>query len=188
MDAIEIFFAAYGALLALAVGRLIAGAARLIEHRSTIRIGWLTPLLMLILLHDLATLISSAWRTLGSIEPGQRLVVVCLCAAGAYNLATSLVVPSALAEGQDLDAWYDKQKRYVIGGLILASLLGVEAAQVIATGSFAVMAGHWTGLSLVLNSAFYGMLVVLMLIRNRATNIFLLATLNVLYLAVMLAF
>lgn len=188
MDAIEIFFAAYGALLALAVGRLVAGAARLIEHRKAIRIGWSTPLLMLLLLFDMSSFVSSAWRTMGAIEPGQRLVLVCLGAAGAYNLATRLVVPTNVTEGLDLDAWYDRHKRYVLGGLILASLLGVELAQILATDSISVLAAHWRGLSLVLNSAFYGMLVVLMLIRNRATNIFLLATLNALYLTVTIAF
>ena len=188
MDAIEIFFAAYGALLALAVGGLITRGARLIEHRAAIRIGWLTPLLMLLLLFDMASFLSAAWRTLGASEPGQRLVLACLGAAAAYNFATRLVVPTVVTDGLDLDAWYDRQKRYVLGALILGNLLGVELAQAIATGSLTIVAAHWTGLALVLNSAFYGMLVVLMLIRNRATNILLLATLNALYLTVTIAF
>ncbi|KQV62524.1 MULTISPECIES: hypothetical protein [unclassified Caulobacter] len=188
MDAIEIFYACYGVALALAFAKVLAGAARLISHRKTIRIGWATPLLMLLLLCDVASAVTSAWRNLGVADVGVRLVLASLLAAGAYYVTASLVVPEDLAEGADLDAWFHDNKRFMAGGLLAANLLGFEVVQSLIKGPGEMLAGRWTGFSGVMNLVFYALVLVLMVVRNRVTELVMLATLNAIYVLVLLVF
>jgi hypothetical protein len=188
MDAIELFYAAYGVLLALAFAKVLSGTARLVSHRKTIRIGWATPLLMLLLLFDLASSITNAWRQLGTADPSLRLVVACLTAAGAYYLAASLVVPEVLVEDADLERRFAATKLFTVGGLLVANLMGAQVVEALIKGPAEVIATRWTGFSAVMNFAFYGLVLALLLIRNRATNIIMLATLNAIFVLVLLVF
>ncbi|MET3666686.1 hypothetical protein [Caulobacter sp. 1776] len=188
MDAIEIFFACYGVLLALSFAKVLAGAARLIAHRKTIRIGWLTPLLMLLLLFDMASAVTSGWRNLGVADISLRLVLACLSAAGAYYVIASLAVPEELQDGADLDAWFRDHKHYMAGGLLAANLLGFELVQSLIKGPAEMVAGRWMGFSGVMNLVFYALVAVLILVRNRITELVMLATLNIVYVLVLLVF
>jgi hypothetical protein len=188
MDAIDIFFVFYGALLALAAAKVLSSAARLIRHRATVRIGWATPLLLLLLLFDLSSMITGAWRILGVADPNIRLVAACLGAAGAYYLAATLAVPETLAEDEDLHAHYRTTKHFTVGGVLVANLLGAEVVQLMLRGPSEAIAARWTGFPGVMSLVFYGLLITLLLIRNRATNIVMLATLNVIFVLVLLIF
>ena len=177
-----------GALLELSFAKVLAGATRLVAHRKTIRIGWATPLLMLLLLFDLASAVSSAWRNLGVADVGVRLVLACLSAAGAYYVAASLAVPETLEDGLDLDTWFRDHKRYMAGGILAANLLGFELVQSLLKGPAEMAAARWTGFSGVMNLVFYALVAMLMLVRNRATELFMLATLNLIYVLVLVVF
>lgn len=182
MDAIEVFFAFYGALLALAAAQLMAGVTRLVKHRGSVRIGWMTPLLISLLVLDLTACATNGWRTLGSADMSLRLVLVCVLAAGAYYLAASLAIPDSLADHADLDAWYGQNKRIVVGGMLAGNLLGFEILQVAVRGIDEAVITRWTGFSALMNAMFYLLLLVMVLIRNRATDIVMLIVLNALYL------
>lgn len=188
MDAIEIFFAFYGVLLALAAAKVLSGAARVVAHRKTISIGWTTPLLMLLLLFDLASFVTSAWRNLGAIDVEMRLVFSCMLAAGAYYVSALLMVPEDLAKHPDLDAWFTEHKRFAVGGILAANILGFELVQMMIKGPLEGIVSRWSGFTGVMNLAFYTLVAVLFVIRNRATNIVMLATLNAMYLVVLIAF
>ncbi len=188
MDAIEIFFAFYAVLLALATGKLLSGAARLLEHRKTIRIGWLTPLLMLLLTFDLASFVTGAWRTLGVADISFRLVFTCLLASGAYYVAASLAAPRDLEAHPDLDAWFAEHKRWTVGGLLAANLLGFEVVQLLIKGPVEMLSSRWTGFSAVMNLIFYALIVLLIAVRNKVVDLVMLVTLNALYLVVLVAF
>ena len=186
MDAIELFLAFYGALLALATAKTLSGVARLIVHRAAIRIGWLTPLLVLLLLFDLISMVNTSWRLLGVADSNMRLVAACLGAAGAYYLAATLAVPETLGEGQDLDAHYRETKRFTIGGVLTANLLGSQAVQLMLQGPSEFVSARWTGFPGVMSLLFFGLLLTLLLIRNRMINIIMMATLNAIFVLVLL--
>lgn len=188
MDAIEVFYAFYGALLALAAGRLLAGAARLLAHRGTIRIGWMTPLLALLLVFDLAACATNGWRALGSADMSLRLVLDCMLAAGAYYMAASLIAPETLSDGLDLDVWYRQNKRYVVGGMLAGNVLGFEVMQIILNGLHETLTTRWTGFNALMNLVYYVLLIVLLLIRNRATDLVMLVVLNALYFISIVSF
>lgn len=188
MDAIEIFFAAYGVLLALAVAKLLSGAARLIRGRAMIRIGWATPLLMLLLLLDICSFINSASRLMGLADLSLRIVTVGIVASGLYYLVAALAAPDDLADWPDLDAYYDRHKHLVLGGMTLASLIGFELSAVLVKGFTETLQARWMGLQATLLATFYLLVITLFIIRNRAVNIVLLAMLNAIFLVVMFTF
>jgi hypothetical protein len=188
MDAIEVLFAFYGALLALAAGRLLSGVARLVKQREAVRIGWMTPLLTLLLVFDLAACAANGWRTLGSADMSLQVVLACMLAAGAYYFAASLAVPDGPAESTDLDDWYRRNKRYVVGGMLVGNVLGFEVLGALIKGFGETFTTRWTGFSALMNGMFYLLLVVLMLMRNRATDIAMLVVLNALYFIAILTF
>ena len=104
-----------------------------------------------------------------------------MLAASGYYLAGRLIAPTNLADRTDLDAYYDRYKVWVIGGILIASVLGFEVMSVLVKGLEETARTRWVGLSAPLVSSFYLILGVLLVIRNRATNLFLLATLNAIF-------
>lgn len=188
MDAIEIFFACYGVLLALAFAKLLSSAARLIRARETIRLGWATPLLMLLVLLDTCSFLNSASRIMGQADLGLGLVTNGVLACGFYYLIASLVAPEDLTAWPDLTAYYDKHKRLVVGGMIAGSLLGFEVTSVLVRGFSETLQVRWMGLHATLLAAFYLMIVALFFVRNRAANLVLLAMLNAIFVVVMFTF
>lgn len=181
MDAIEIFFAAYGALLALAIANLLAAAVRLIHSPSDVRIGWSTPLLLLLLFLDICSFTVGTSRSMGLADLSSTLVTTALLAAAGYCLAARLVAPSDFADWKDLDAYYDRYKIWIIGATLVASLLGFEALSLLTKGLAETLQTRWMGLWTPLILSFYVILGVLLVIRNRATNLVLLATLNAIF-------
>jgi hypothetical protein len=45
-----------------------------------------------------------------------------LVMVGIYYLAATLIFPDSPEEGPDVDDWYDRQKRLVVGGLLVANV------------------------------------------------------------------
>ncbi len=187
MDAIEVLFAFFGALLALAAARLFSGVAGVLEHRASVRVGWTTPLLTLLLMFDLAACVTNGWKALGSADMSLRVVLTCMLAGGTYYAAASLVIPRDLAAQPDLDAWCQTNKRYVVGGMVLGNLLGFEVLQALISGVNETITTRWTGFSALMNLTYYVLLIALMLVRNRIVDIALLAVLNVLYIVSLVA-
>jgi hypothetical protein len=188
MDAIEIFFAAYGVLLALAIAKVVSSAARLIRHRDALRIGWATPLLMLLVLLDTCSFLNSASKIMGLADLGLGVVTNGVLACGFYYLIAALVAPDDLTAWPDLDAYYDQHKRLVVGGMIAGSLLGFEVTSVLVRGFTETLQLRWMGLHATLLAAFYSLILALFFIRNRAINLVLLAMLNAIFVVVMFTF
>lgn len=188
MDAIEIFFTAYGALLALAIVKLLGSTVRLVRARASLRIGWSTPLLMLLLLLDICSLVNNGARLMGLADLNLALVTTSLLAGSIYYMTTAMVAPDDLSGWSNLDTYYDQNKRFVVGGMALGSLLGFEAVAVLVRGFQETLQSRWLGLSATLLLAFYLLVAVLFFVRNRAANIVLLASLNAIFLVVMFTF
>lgn len=188
MDAIDIFFTLYGALLALAVVKLLSSVVRIVRARTTVRIGWATPLLMLLLLLDICSLVNNGSRIMGLADLNLKLVATGVITASIYYLIAALVAPEDLSAWPNLDAYYDQNKRLVVGGMAVASVLGFELVSVLVRGFTETLQSRWMGFQAILLLAFYLLIVVLFAVRNRAVDIVLLATLNAIFLVVMFTF
>lgn len=78
MSAFEFLFSFYGLLLGLCIAEMAAGFSRTWDRRAVHPVGWLAPLLGLILLTDLISFWTNAWYFRDSIEVSY---IVAFCAA-----------------------------------------------------------------------------------------------------------
>ncbi len=123
MSAFEFYFTFYGLLLGFSVAEVTGGFALVLSSRARLKVGWLTPLLSLVILIDIMNFWLFAWASRDSVVIGWGLMMGGLFVAVTYYLAASLVYPRNLDESDDLDRHYWQQKRLVIGGIALANLV-----------------------------------------------------------------
>lgn len=172
MSDFEFVFSLFGLLLGLSLAEVLGGLARTLKQWRTVRLGWLTPLLGLLVMLDLC----SSWALAYSLKddiPGNFLtLVIGLVCVGLYYLAASLVFPEDTAKWPDLDAYYFEHKKAVLGG-ILASRVLARAAQ------FALGTAGWDYFPAF--AAFVVLVTAAMFARGRAANIAILAVFLSLY-------
>tara|TARA_R110000764_G_scaffold92282_2_gene175579 strand:- start:484 stop:1092 length:609 start_codon:yes stop_codon:yes gene_type:complete len=138
MSAFEFFFSFYGLVLGLSVAVIATGLATSIQHRKTIRIGWLTLLLALFVGLDIATFWDAAWHTFRDAPFSYGMLVIGLVIALVYFIAASLVFPHTITEGQDLDDHFWANKKIVL-------LLTTAANTMVAAASVAQVLGRPNG-------------------------------------------
>jgi hypothetical protein len=136
MSQFELVFAVYGLLLGLAIAEVLGGFSRALKLKrgtKAVRIGWLTPLLGMLVMLDLTSFWLLAWDARDQIYANYTTLVCVLAMVGIYYLAATLIFPDTPEEWPDFDDWYDKQNRMVIGGLLaanVASWIGVTVLDV----------------------------------------------------------
>ena len=132
--AFDFVFSLFGLLLGLSLAEVLGGLARTLKQRKVVRLGWLTPLLGLLVMLDLASSWALAWAVRDAIPATFLTLVVGLLVTGLYYLAATLVFPDDASQWADLDDYYFKHKKQVLGG-ILASRVLARAAQFALGGS-----------------------------------------------------
>ncbi|MEP9401428.1 hypothetical protein [Sphingomonas sp. VNH70] len=130
MSDFEFIFALFGLLLGLSIAEVLGGFARAVEQRlrpgSTMRIGWLTPLLGVFVLLDLLSFWGAAWRVRDVVTVSGPMLVAITGFAGTYYLAARLTFPSDGDATTDFDAYFFRIRRIVIGAM--AALLLCQLA------------------------------------------------------------
>lgn len=192
MSAFEMMFTLLGLLLGLALAEILGGFSRAVRLRRTakpVRIGWLTPLLGLFVMLDLARFWLEAWSVRDQLLVDYPSLVGILAIAGIYYLAATLIFPDDPEEWPDYDAWYDGQNRMVLGGMIVANVtatLGIMALEV-ASGISAEQRLMSEAALLIGDFAILltlGLLVALIVVKSRRANVMMLTTMIVLHLLV----
>jgi len=125
MSPFELVFALFGLLLGLAIAEVLGGFARALKLRRSareVRVGWLTPLLGLVVILDLTSFWIVAYGTREQLSVDYLTLISVLAIVGIYYLAASLIFPDDPAEWPDFDAHYDRQNRAVILGLLAANM------------------------------------------------------------------
>lgn len=123
MDSFEFAFSLFGLVLGLSVAEIVSGFARVLRERQAIRLGWLTPLLGLLLFVDLVTFWTGAWALRSQMSVDFETLLLLTTVAAIYFLSASLVFPRTLPEWPDLDAFFLRHKGQVMAGVIAANLL-----------------------------------------------------------------
>jgi hypothetical protein len=136
MTAFEFVFSLFGLLLGLSLAEVLGGLARVLKQRKEVQLGWLTPLLGLLVMLDLTSSWALAYSLKESIPANFLTLVIGLFVTGLYYLAATLVFPDDASKWPDLDDYYFRHKRQVLGGM-LASRVLARAAQ------FALGAAGW---------------------------------------------
>ena len=125
MSAFEFFFSFYGMVLGLSVAVIATGLATSIQHRKSIRIGWLTLLLALFVGLDIATFWDAAWHMFRDAPFSYGMLVIGLAIALVYFIAASLVFPHQIENGMDLDDHFWSNKKVVLLLTVAANLVMV---------------------------------------------------------------
>ncbi|QTC93077.1 hypothetical protein [Brevundimonas goettingensis] len=147
MSAFEFFFSFYGMVLGLSVAVIATGFATAIQHRKSIRIGWLTLLLALFVGLDIATFWDAAWHMFRDAPFSYGMLVVGLAIALVYFIAASLVFPHSIRDGMDLDEHFWANKKVVLLLTVAANLLMllVSMAQILARPNAMMIIGAYAG-------------------------------------------
>ncbi|WP_448663502.1 hypothetical protein ACG3SL_02185 [Sphingomonas sp. CJ20] len=195
MSPFELVFAVFALLLGLAVAEVLGGFARTLKLRRKVRIGWLTPLLGVLVVLDLMTLWLAAWEYRDLVAANYLTLVVMLALVGGYYLFATLVFPDDPAEWPDFDLWYDQHNELVLGGMLAINLLMFATSIVVAMNErlSAIVAASGAGqpqvegvaaLVSILSALLpIPLLVALIVVKSRRTNVALLATIIGLILA-----
>jgi len=181
MSGFEFFFGFFGLILGLSVVEVITGFGKVLRRREAIRLGWVTPLLALFVLLDVASFWSVSWTRMQDVEPGYLLLLVGMAIAGIYYLASSLVFPDDLDTWPSLDEFYDRHKRWVIGGVWTAKTLSHTALLGVAGGWGAVQT-YWTSPFILIVAVWlFPLMLAICFVRNRTANVVMLALVILFY-------
>ena len=185
MSAFEFFFGFYGLILGLSVVEVITGFSRILKRRQRIRVGYLIPLLALVVLLDLTSFWSMSWVRYQTIDITLQLLVVGMAIAGAYYLAASMVFPDDFDAWPSLDDYYDKHKAWVIGGIWSAKTASHTILLLVA-GKTDAFKAFWTNPALlVLIAPLFALMLAVCLVKNRRANGIMLLAILAPYVALM---
>lgn len=168
MSAFELAFSLFGLLLGLGLAEVLAGFANCIQSRQQVKVGWLTPLLGLVVALDLTSYWMLAWTSREIIPAGYYTLLFGLLLCGTYYLVARLVFPRDHKEWPDFDLYYFAHKKWTLGGVLLCNLMALAAT--FALGGDPL--GGWVNKGV--NLAYYLSLTAALLARGRMLNIVLL--------------
>lgn len=149
MSAFEFFFTLYGLVLGLSVVEVVSGFARLAHDRRGVKIGWLTPLLALLMLLDLSSFWISAHTRLQEYELSYAVLVISLVISALYYVAASVVFPRDFKAEPDFDAVFMRHRRLVMTILIVSGLLAFELLPILSAEGRAARLAAWTNPSVI---------------------------------------
>lgn len=122
MSAFEFLFSFYGLLLGLSIAELAGGFSRVWDRRASRGVGWLGPLLALILLADLVSFWTNTWVLRDAIEVTYFVAFAAAIITLLYYLAATQVFPrddSTLSPDDHVMA----HRKAVVVAVILSNVL-----------------------------------------------------------------
>jgi hypothetical protein len=194
MSPFELVFALFGLLLGLAIAEVLGGFARVLKLKriggaaANVRIGWLTPLLGLLVILDQTSFWLTAYNLREVIPANYATLIIVLAIVGTYYLASTLIFPDDPDAWPDFDHHYDRQNRFILAAMLVANLAVLVFAGVLATSAAGDamlasappprQAGPIAGLIGAVGAlATFPLLIALILVRSRRVNIALLLVL-----------
>lgn len=172
MSDFELLFSLFSLLLGLAMAQVLGDGGRVINLRHKLRIGWLTPLLAMLVMLDLSSFWTVAFSVRDLVAANYLVLLVLLVFASAYYLVAALVFPNELDEHTDLDAHYWNNRWIVIGAIFSLNLVSIGIDVWRGANSFGLIVG----------SIFLTGLILLLMAKSKGANIALLGAICSLYL------
>jgi hypothetical protein len=114
MTAFEFVFPLFGLLVGLSFAEMLAGLGRALKNKRHVRVGWLTPLLGLVILVNLTMIWLGAWEMRDLAAPSSSAALFILVVGGSYFLAASLVFPASGADVNDLDEHFMANRKLAL--------------------------------------------------------------------------
>lgn len=193
MSGIDLLFQLFALLLGFSVAELLAGLARTWRIRSgatltstaAIRVGWLVPLLALLVLVDQTHFWLTAFELRDYFSFDYATLLGILVIVGGYYIVSTFVFPDDPEHWPDFDLYYLRTNRTVLAGMIAINFITFAYAVYAAIGfglriETAPMMRSW--FSFVPALLFFPGLVSLWFATSSRSNLILLATMNALLL------
>lgn len=117
MSEFEFAFSLFGLILGLALTEALGGLVRAIDTRGKLRIGWLTPMMSLVVALDIISFWGLIWGVRTAIEVNYLSLAVGGLLAGTYYVASALSFPRDPAGWSDLDDFF-LGRRVVVFGIV----------------------------------------------------------------------
>lgn len=169
MTIFEMVFNLVGLVLGLSLVSVLSGLARTVDARSVRPVGWLTPLLGAWVILDVSAFWGLAWEfreLLLSLWPS---LLVGVLLSSIYYLAAALVFPDDPRMHPDLDDHYWRNKRWVIGLVLVCDLAVFLLGELLGRDRSIPV--------LVFNFVYFAAVVAALFARGRRVNIALLSLL-----------
>lgn len=149
MSAFEFLFSLFGLLLGFTLVEVLSGLVRTVKAGrprprdavSRIRVGWLTPLLGLFVLLDITSYWENVWGIRTMIPVGLDTIFAGLLITGIYYFAASMVFPDEADDWPDLDEWFWRHRRQVLGCILGVNLVWVSIYTTLNPTSASVLVG-----------------------------------------------
>jgi hypothetical protein len=146
MSSFEFFFTLYGLVLGLSVVEVVSGFTRLVYDARSVRVGWLTPLLAIVILTDLCGFWMNAYLIFQDKPLNYLTTVIALAASSLYYVAAAGVFPKDFVAEPDLDAVFLRHRRLTLPCLAVAGLVMFELIPSMEPGGFAKRVAFWRDL------------------------------------------
>jgi hypothetical protein len=118
----EFVFTLFGLLLGLSLAEVLGGYARAMRTRETVPVGFLTPMLGLLVMLDLITFWAITWLARDKIMVANLNMFVGFAITSVYYLAATNIFPASGPRDGDYDGHYFVIKRKVIGAILFCNL------------------------------------------------------------------
>lgn len=122
MSEFEFVFSLFGLLLGLSLAEVLNGFGKAVKARARLRIGWLTPLLGVLVMLDLISFWTTAWSMREVLAVNYFNLMIMLVFTGAYYVAANLVFPEEPDRCPDFDVHYWANKKLVLGAMFTLNL------------------------------------------------------------------
>jgi hypothetical protein len=127
MTAFEFVFPLFGLLVGLSYTEMLGGLARALKALGHVRIGWLVPLMGILILINLTMFWYGSWQLRHMAVPTSASLLLILLVGGTYYLAAALVFPNAEDRITDLDDHFLKVRRTALLAIAFCNVLGLAS-------------------------------------------------------------
>ena len=123
MNDFEYAFSLFGLILGLALAEALGGLVRAIDARGNLRIGWLTPIMSLIVALDIISFWGLIWGARAAIKVSYLSLGLGGLLASTYYVAAALSFPRDPREWSDLDDFFLSRRRVVFGIVLVLNVV-----------------------------------------------------------------
>jgi hypothetical protein len=162
MSGFEFIFTLFGLLLGLALAEGLGGLSRALKASHKVRIGWATALLGIFVSCDVVTFWMYGWTLRDLLPLSWPVLFGGFVVTAIYYVAASLVFPDDFDEWGDLDAYFDRHYRKVLGAVLLCNIVLMAATMALVGAK-----GMFVFRTLVLTWSFFPVALAAIAVRDR---------------------